>query len=276
MEELYRDILLHIEPKDLKDQKIFELPQKAYPNLLRKRYEQYDERSLSLLEQLLDYNPRTRISAKNALDHDYFWDPDNPIIAPEKLPRFSVEVATDMSETARIHADRAQRIAAEEERVRLELAGGGPGSSIGQAGGGPGRGGGGRGGGRGAGMGANRINQLKTNLKYSVSKPNPNAAAVKRENVIVGGDVTGASAVAVAVSTTTTIPIIPSSSSSSTSRDTSSVSDPMDVDMATVTTSSIDVTISATTTTGLIVGEGATGTIKGEEKEDMELKSSDS
>ena len=275
MEELYRDILLHIEPKDLKDQKIFELPQKAYPNLLRKRYEQYDERSLSLLEQLLDYNPRTRISAKNALDHDYFWDPDNPIIAPEKLPRFSVEVATDMSETARIHADRAQRIAAEEERVRLELAGGGPGSSIGQAGGGPGRGGGGRGGGRGAGMGANRINQLKTNLKYSVSKPNPNAA-VKRENVTVGGDVTGASAAAGTNGTTTTIPIIPSSSSSSTIRDTSSVSDPMDVDMATVTTSSIDVTISATTTTGLIVGEGATGTIKGEEKEDMELKSSDS
>ena len=258
MEELYNDILFGVDPK-----KRIVLPQKVYPNVLRKRYEQYDERSLSLLEQLLDYNPRTRISAKNALDHDYFWDPDNPIIAAERLPRFTVEVATDMSETERMNAERASRIAAEEERVKLEMAGGGPGqsSSMGQAGGGPGRGGGGRGGGRGGGMGAHRINQLKGNLKYTVSKPNPNAAAVKRENMAAAGAEAGAGA-----GTSATIPIIPSSSSS-TSRD----SDAMDVDVtAAVTTSSIDIAILTS-----LGGDGAV-TVPVEERGDMETKSSES
>ena len=224
------------------------------------------------MEQLLDYNPRTRISAKNALDHDYFWDPDNPIIAAEKLPRFSVEVATDMSETERMKAERAARIAAEEERVRNEMAGGpGQSSSMGQPGG-PGRGGGGRGG-RGAGMGANRINQLKGNLKYSVSKPNPNAAAMKRESAAAGGGAAGTGGTAGAGGgTTTTIPSIPSSSSS-TSRDTS-VSDHMDVDVATVTTASIDAVITTTTRTGS-GGDGG-GTVKGEERGDSESKSSNS
>jgi len=68
---------------------------RVYPNVLRKRYETYDEHSLSLLEQLLDLNPRTRITAKRALDHDYFWH--QPLPSPEQLPRFSVEVGNPVA-----------------------------------------------------------------------------------------------------------------------------------------------------------------------------------
>ena len=154
VEEMYREL-----PEARNEKMQFT---RVYPNVLRKRYEMYDEHTLSLLEQLLDTNPRTRISAKRALDHDYFWH--QPLPSPEQLPRFSVEVATDMSETERMKAERAARIAAEEERVRQETAGGGPG------GGGGGRGGRGPGAGRLL-PGGRNISTLKANLKFAVTKP---------------------------------------------------------------------------------------------------------
>jgi hypothetical protein len=42
------------------------------------------------------------------------------VFSLRRLPRFNVAVATDMSETERMKAERAAKIALEEERIKLE------------------------------------------------------------------------------------------------------------------------------------------------------------
>eukprot|EP00596_Hydrurales_sp_CCMP1899_P005351 CAMPEP_0119035004 /NCGR_PEP_ID=MMETSP1177-20130426/1994_1 /TAXON_ID=2985 /ORGANISM="Ochromonas sp, Strain CCMP1899" /LENGTH=422 /DNA_ID=CAMNT_0006992861 /DNA_START=133 /DNA_END=1397 /DNA_ORIENTATION=+ len=115
-------------------------PKTIYPDNFRKKFASFDDRSFSLFESLLQIDPRKRSSAAAALDHDYFWQPEQPMKA-EELPRFNVDVATDMSETERIRGERAAKVAAEERlREVKERETGGGGSITGSMGapGGPG------------------------------------------------------------------------------------------------------------------------------------------
>jgi len=51
--------------------------------------------ALDLLEKTLALDPKRRITAKDALDHDYFWK-DGEVKRPEQLPKFVMQSAHDM------------------------------------------------------------------------------------------------------------------------------------------------------------------------------------
>ncbi|KZT00647.1 Pkinase-domain-containing protein [Laetiporus sulphureus 93-53] len=58
-----------------------------YPRQLRNLYEAIGPETVDLLDKLLTCNPRERITAEQALDHDYFWT--DPLPAdPKTLPRY--------------------------------------------------------------------------------------------------------------------------------------------------------------------------------------------
>lgn len=58
-----------------------------YPRRLRNFYEMIGPETVDLLDKLLTCNPRERINAEEALDHDYFWT--DPLPAdPKTLPRY--------------------------------------------------------------------------------------------------------------------------------------------------------------------------------------------
>ncbi|KAJ7637060.1 kinase-like domain-containing protein [Roridomyces roridus] len=59
---------------------------KTYPRKVRPTYESFGEDTCDLLDRLLTCNPRERITASQALDHDYFWT--DPLPAdPKSLPQ---------------------------------------------------------------------------------------------------------------------------------------------------------------------------------------------
>jgi serine/threonine protein kinase len=96
-------------------------------NRIRYRFSndaQWSERSLSLLEQLLDFDPDARITADTALHHEYFYETE--IVRPEQLPRFdTVETARGMDVAVKQRADYEQAIEAKrvaEEKKRQEEA----------------------------------------------------------------------------------------------------------------------------------------------------------
>ena len=84
----------------------------------------WDEHSLSLLESLLDWNPETRISAGDALSHDYFYTGIG-IVPAHKLPVFEyVECArqTDVVKKNKEEYDRAVEKQRREEKIRRDAA----------------------------------------------------------------------------------------------------------------------------------------------------------
>jgi len=60
---------------------------KPHPNKFQERFGTLDKRAQQLLQALLQMDPSKRISAKEALDHDYFWEAPFPA-KPEELPRY--------------------------------------------------------------------------------------------------------------------------------------------------------------------------------------------
>ena len=59
----------------------------VYPPLFSTRFHKFPPVAANLLSQMLAMNPTKRISAANALDHEYFWQSKIP--PPDQLPRFS-------------------------------------------------------------------------------------------------------------------------------------------------------------------------------------------
>jgi len=63
------------------------IPERIYPRRLREVYNNIDPLALDLLDKLLCLDPRRRITAENALDHDYFFTA--PLPAPAgSLPHY--------------------------------------------------------------------------------------------------------------------------------------------------------------------------------------------
>ncbi|KAI0727504.1 Pkinase-domain-containing protein [Fomitopsis betulina] len=75
----------------------------AYNRQIRFRFDQYhqmDRETLDLLEKLLTCNPKERLTAEQALDHDYFWS--DPVPAdPTSLPKY--EASHEFDKRGRRH-----------------------------------------------------------------------------------------------------------------------------------------------------------------------------
>ena len=100
---------------------------KTSQKLIAQRFEgesKWDTDSLNLLEQFLDWDPETRITAGAALDHDYFYSKQK-VVPANKLPVFdNVECArqTDVVKKNREDYDRAVEKQRREERVKRDAA----------------------------------------------------------------------------------------------------------------------------------------------------------
>jgi len=60
---------------------------KQYQSSFNDKFGQLDSQAQDLLRKLLSMDPEKRISAKEALDHDYFWSEPMPA-RPEQLPKY--------------------------------------------------------------------------------------------------------------------------------------------------------------------------------------------
>ena len=104
----------------------FKFPVKS-TNRIRYRFEadpNWDDSALSLLESMLDFDPDKRLSANNALHHDYFYSEE--IVPAADLPRFdSVETARGMDVAVKQKADydsavQAAKVAEEKKKAEEE------------------------------------------------------------------------------------------------------------------------------------------------------------
>lgn len=60
---------------------------KPHPSRFQEKFGMLDKRAQELLGALLQMDPAKRITAKAALDHDYFWEAPFPA-KPEELPKY--------------------------------------------------------------------------------------------------------------------------------------------------------------------------------------------
>jgi len=57
-------------------------------NCIAERFKKFNPLAVDLLKKLLTLDPKKRLTAKEALTHDYFWTPPTPAL-PENLPKYS-------------------------------------------------------------------------------------------------------------------------------------------------------------------------------------------
>lgn len=70
----------------LKNWKLFQ-DQEAQPGRLNEVFQKFPPKALTLISKMLELDPSKRISAKEAIDDDYFWTGDK-MAKPEDLPRY--------------------------------------------------------------------------------------------------------------------------------------------------------------------------------------------
>jgi len=72
-------------------------PREKLPNTLRERFRNVNcsDKAVDLLEKLLVLNPEKRITAKECLEHDWFWENGNPLsFKTPKLPKTTTNTYT--------------------------------------------------------------------------------------------------------------------------------------------------------------------------------------
>lgn len=91
----------------------------TYPRTFRQKFGKYGDKGLDLLEKLLCLNPDGRISAGEALQHDYFWTEPFPI-DPKLLPSYSQshEYKARLRKQQRQEALRQQQIPNKRARIQ--------------------------------------------------------------------------------------------------------------------------------------------------------------
>jgi len=76
-------------------------------NCISERFKNFNPLAVDLLKKLLTLDPKKRITAKEALTHDYFWTPPQPAL-PENLPKYPSSHELD-ARKARQQANAEQR-----------------------------------------------------------------------------------------------------------------------------------------------------------------------
>ncbi|KAF4137022.1 Protein kinase domain [Phytophthora infestans] len=77
---------------------------------LRERFKNFPPHAIDLLEKLLQLDPAKRITAAEAMDHDYFWRVQT--CKPRDLPKFSVSSTHEYQSKKRHHEEMAAAAAA--------------------------------------------------------------------------------------------------------------------------------------------------------------------
>uniref|UniRef100_M4BZU0 Cyclin-dependent kinase 2 homolog n=1 Tax=Hyaloperonospora arabidopsidis (strain Emoy2) TaxID=559515 RepID=M4BZU0_HYAAE len=72
---------------------------------LRKRFKNFPPHAVDLLEKMLQLDPAKRITAAEAMDHDYFWRVQT--CKPRDLPKFSVSSTHEYQSKRRHHEEMA-------------------------------------------------------------------------------------------------------------------------------------------------------------------------
>jgi len=83
-------------------------PEKPFTRTFRQRFKHLPEQAVDLVNQMLQLDPKRRMSAQKALDHDYFWTDPMPC-APSDLPKFNVKSAHEYDAKLRHEAMKAQQ-----------------------------------------------------------------------------------------------------------------------------------------------------------------------
>jgi cyclin-dependent kinase 12/13 len=87
----------------------------SHPRKLRERFRNFKKEALDLVDALLTMDPTKRMSAKDALDHDYFWTDPMPC-NPSELPAFKVESAHEFEAKNRRKAEHTQQQQAQQTK----------------------------------------------------------------------------------------------------------------------------------------------------------------
>jgi serine/threonine protein kinase len=88
-------------------------------NMLKDKFRLFPPDALSLVERLLTLDPAKRISAHEALDHDYFWTDPLPC-EPHDLPPFKVESVHEFEAKARKQAGAEAQHAARQQQLQAQ------------------------------------------------------------------------------------------------------------------------------------------------------------
>ena len=97
-------------------------PPAVQPRRIQDRYRCFPKEALDLVDKMLIMDPSKRITAAEALDHDYFWSEPMPC-SPDMLPSFGIESAHEY-ETKKRRAD-ARAAATQAAQVQAAQPGGG-------------------------------------------------------------------------------------------------------------------------------------------------------
>jgi len=75
---------------------------------LRQRFSNFGRLALDLVERLLALDPKRRLGARDALDHEYFWTDPLPC-DPEQLPKFAIQSAHEWDARKRREAEKQEK-----------------------------------------------------------------------------------------------------------------------------------------------------------------------
>eukprot|EP00941_MAST-03F_sp_MAST-3F-sp1_P005995 g5995.t1 len=83
-------------------------PPKSLRSMMHRRFASFSAVELDLVTKMLTLDPKKRITASQALDHDYFWTTPLPL-KPHELPKFKVKSAHEFEAKQRRKASKKKK-----------------------------------------------------------------------------------------------------------------------------------------------------------------------